>query len=116
MLIHYGGGRPGRTAEQALLVLANAIDQAWLKDRVATLVEFDLKGAFNRVNKLTLAIRLKGKGITIKARRWIQSFMEVRLANIKFDDFETEVRLIDNGGLPFDLVCTYKPLIERLSL
>jgi hypothetical protein len=40
------GDRPGRTTEQALLVLANAIDRAWLKDKVVTLVAFDLKGAF----------------------------------------------------------------------
>lgn len=43
------GGRPGRTTEQALLVLSNAIDRAWYKHRVVTLVLFDLKGAFNRV-------------------------------------------------------------------
>jgi hypothetical protein len=48
------GGRPGRTTEQALLILANAVDQAWLKDKVVTLVAFDLKGAFNGVNKSTL--------------------------------------------------------------
>jgi hypothetical protein len=57
------GGRPGRTTEQALLVLANAIDQAWLKDKVVTLVAFDLKGAFNEVNKTTLDTRLRERGI-----------------------------------------------------
>ena len=70
------GGRPGRTTEQALLVLANAIDQAWLKDKVVTLVAFDLKGAFNGVNKMTLDSRLKEKGIPTTARRWIQNFMD----------------------------------------
>jgi hypothetical protein len=40
------GGRPGRNTEQALLVLANAIDRAWLKQKVITLVAFDLKGAW----------------------------------------------------------------------
>ena len=37
------GGRPSRTTEQALLVLANAIDRAWLRNKVVTLVTFDLK-------------------------------------------------------------------------
>ena len=45
------GGRSGRSTEQALLVLANAIDQAWLRDKVVTLVAFDTKGALNGVNK-----------------------------------------------------------------
>lgn len=37
------GGRPGRTTEQALLVLSNAIDRAWNRHKVVTLVAFDLK-------------------------------------------------------------------------
>jgi hypothetical protein len=32
------GGRPGRTTEQALLVLSNAVDQAWYKFGVVTLI------------------------------------------------------------------------------
>ncbi|OQD68800.1 hypothetical protein PENANT_c289G02163 [Penicillium antarcticum] len=49
-LLDQFGGRPGRTTEQALLVLSNAIDQAWYKHKVVTLIAFDLKGAFNGVN------------------------------------------------------------------
>lgn len=52
------GGRPGRTTEQALLVVSNAIDRAWYKHNVVTLVAFDLKGAFNGVNKVSLDARL----------------------------------------------------------
>lgn len=48
------GGRPGRTTEQALLVLSNAIDQAWYKHKVVTLIAFDLKGALNGVNWVNL--------------------------------------------------------------
>lgn len=48
------GGRPGRTTEQALLVLSSAIDKALYKHKVVTLVAFDLKGAFNEVNKTSL--------------------------------------------------------------
>jgi hypothetical protein len=50
-------------------VLANAIDRAWLGQRVVTLVAFDLKGAFNRVNKISLDARLKAKGIPAVLRR-----------------------------------------------
>jgi hypothetical protein len=45
------------------LILTNAIDQTWLKDKVVTLMAFDLKDAFNGVNKMTLDLRLKEKGI-----------------------------------------------------
>ncbi|KAI3014160.1 hypothetical protein CBS147347_11515 [Aspergillus niger] len=103
---HYGllpdtqfGGRPGRTTEQALLVLTNTIDRAWYGQRVVTLVAFDLKGAFNGVNKTSLDIRLQAKGIPKVARRWIASFMSGRQARIGFDDYCSEVIPLGNAGL-----------------
>lgn len=93
------GGRPGRTTEQALLVLANAIDQAWLRGRVVTLIAFDLKGAFNGVKATTLDARLLEKGIPTSARKWIQSFMRDRTASIHFDGFSTKVSPLKNAGL-----------------
>jgi ribonuclease HI len=93
------GGRPGRTTEQALLILTNAIDRAWHGQRVITLVAFDLKGAFNGVNQISLDTRLQSKGIPTVARRWIASFMSGRQANIKFDDYSSEVAPLRNAGL-----------------
>ncbi|ODM17236.1 hypothetical protein SI65_06911 [Aspergillus cristatus] len=93
------GGRPGRTTEQALLVLSNAIDQAWYKHGVMTLITFNLKGAFNGVNKISLDARLRAKGIPAIARKWIASFMSERYTSIGFDDFCTEVALLVNAGL-----------------
>lgn len=93
------GGRPGRTTEQALLILANAIDRAWYVQRVVTLVAFDLKGAFNGVNQTSLDARLQSKGIPAVARRWIANFMSGRQTNIKFDDYSSEVAPLHNAGL-----------------
>ena len=80
-------------------MLANEIDRAWLKNKVITLVAFDLKGAFNGVKKQSLDLRLKEHGIPTQARKWIQSFMECRTASIKVDNFETQVRPLENAGL-----------------
>lgn len=103
---HYGllpntqfRGRPGRITEQALLVLANAIDKAWYKQKVVTLVAFDLKGAFNGVNQISLDARLQSKGIPLVARRWITSFISGRQASIRFDDYQTTVAPLDNARL-----------------
>lgn len=93
------GGRPGRNTEQALLVLTNVIDRAWRRLKVVTLIAFDLKGAFNGVNKISLDARLHAQGIPSMARKWIRSFMEVRTASIKFDDFETAIEPLENAGL-----------------
>jgi hypothetical protein len=93
------GGRPGWNTFQAVLVLANAVDQAWVRFRVFTLIGFDLKGALNRVNKITLDTRLWVKGIPSKARQWTYSFMENREASVTFDDFETDSTPLYNAGL-----------------
>jgi len=76
------GGRPGRSTEQALLVLPNALDRALKKRKVVTLIAFDLKGAFNAVNKYSLDARLREKSTPSMVRRWIWSFMEERTANV----------------------------------
>ncbi|OGE46890.1 hypothetical protein PENARI_c093G11063, partial [Penicillium arizonense] len=93
------GGRPGRTTEQALLVLSNAIDRAWYKHKVITLVAFDLKGAFNGVNKVSLDACLRARRVPTVARKWIVSFMSDRHASIGFDDFRTEATPLANAGL-----------------
>ncbi|KAK9846241.1 hypothetical protein MYU51_001967 [Penicillium brevicompactum] len=93
------GGRPGRTTEQALLVLSNAIDRAWYKHKVITLVTFDLKGAFNGVNKVSLDACLRARRIPTVARKWIASFMSDRHASIGFDDYRTETTPLPNAGL-----------------
>jgi hypothetical protein len=93
------GGRPGRTTEQALLVLANSIDQAWLRTRVVTLIAFDVRGAFNGVSSSTLDARLLERGIPTPARQWIHSFMQDRTASIQFDGFETKIAPLPHTGL-----------------
>lgn len=80
-------------------MLANAIDQAWLRSKVVTLIAFDLEGAFNGANKTSLEIRLQAKGIPMAARRWIRSFMEGRQASITFDDYEYQAVPLGNAGL-----------------
>jgi ribonuclease HI len=93
------GGRPGRTTEQALLVLSNAIDRAWYKHRVVTLISFDLKGAFNGVNQRSLDACLQARRIPTVARKWIASFISDRHASIGFDDFRTAMEPLANAGL-----------------
>jgi hypothetical protein len=93
------GGHPGRTTEQALLVLSNAIDRAWYRNRVVTLISFDLKGAFNGVNQRSLDACLRARRIPTVARKWIASFMSDRHASIGFDDFRTAMEPLANAGL-----------------
>lgn len=81
------------------MVLSNAIDRAWYKHKVVTLVAFDLKGAFNGVNKTSLNSCLQARRIPTIARKWIASFMSDRHASIGFDDFRTPMKPLANAGL-----------------
>lgn len=64
-----------------------------------TLIAFDLKGAFNGVNKGSLDDLLRARRILAVARRWITSFMSDRYVSIGFNDFRTEVTPLTNAGL-----------------
>jgi hypothetical protein len=66
---------------------------------VVTLIAFNLKGAFNRVNKRSLDIQLRAKGIPTIVCSWICSFMEDWLASIIFDDFKSPILPLANAGL-----------------
>ena len=94
------GGRPGRTTEQALLILTEAIMKAWRKSKVVSLMAFDLKGAFNGVAKGVLDQCLRRKGIPSEVRKWVQSFMTDRWACIKFDGYTSTPTRIRFPGLP----------------
>ncbi|EED12026.1 endonuclease/reverse transcriptase, putative [Talaromyces stipitatus ATCC 10500] len=93
------GGRPGRNTEQALLILSNAIDKAWIRSKVVTLVAFDLKGAFNGVNGSVIDGQLKAKGIPSILRSWVISFIEERTTSITFDNFKSTRLPLENAGL-----------------
>ena len=67
---------------------------------MVTLIAFDLKRAFNGVNKISLDTRLRAKGIPTTVRNWIRIFMSDRYASITFDNFELAVAPLINAGLP----------------
>lgn len=60
--IHFGG-RPNRSAEQALNLLVEKIHEAWRACRVLSLVSFDVQGAFNGTHSSVLAERLRERRV-----------------------------------------------------
>jgi ribonuclease HI len=94
------GARPGRSTEQALLILVNAIWTAWRDHKVLTLMAFDLKGAFNAVNKDVLDHCLGQRRVPLQARTWIESFMENRSASVHLDRYIKPATELQYPGLP----------------
>ncbi len=50
---HYGG-RPGRTSEDAMMILSEKIHEAWKHGEIFTAVFMDVAGAFNLVKLLPM--------------------------------------------------------------
>src|SRR5579859_2281164 len=72
------GGRPCRSAEDAMMLLTGNIYAAWRKGEIFSMVFMDVAGAFNNVHHKRLISNLRKRRIPPKAVRWIESFLQDR--------------------------------------
>ncbi|TMI86169.1 MAG: hypothetical protein E6H10_00780 [Bacteroidetes bacterium] len=68
---HHYGGRPGRSAEDAMMVLTENIYKAWKKGKIYSAVFLDVAGAFNNVHHKRLIHNLHKRRIPNKVVDWI---------------------------------------------
>ena len=95
---HYGG-RPGRTREDAMIMLMERIMHAW-KERVFYLVVFmDVTGAFNYIHHKRLLHKLKKRKVPGFIVRWVKDFLGNRSTRLKFNGVESE-KIYTNVGVP----------------
>src|SRR5208337_621402 len=72
---------------------------AWGHGAAASLLQLDIKGAFDAVNHTRLLDTLRGKGFPIWTVRWIRSYLEARTARLRFDGMEAAPREL-LAGIP----------------
>src|SRR5437667_11580212 len=60
---HHFRGRPGRTTEDAMLILSESIHQAWKEGNVYSAVLMDVAGAFNNVHHKRLIHNMRKRKI-----------------------------------------------------
>lgn len=94
------GARPGRSGDQALLLLLDKIHQAWQDNKVLSLVNFDVKGAYNGVPANILCQRLEERRIPMIVVRWVRAFCSSRHATIIVDNMESSRFSLPQLGLP----------------
>jgi hypothetical protein len=94
------GGRPNRSAEQALNLLVEKIYEAWRAYRVLSLVSFDVQGAFNGVHPSVLADRLRERRVPGDLVTWIESLCNGRKASVVVGDYESPISEIEHAGIP----------------
>ena len=81
---HYGA-RPGRSTEDALMILSERIYKAWKEGQVFTALFLDVAGAFNNVHHDRLVHNLRTWRIPATIARWVQSFLTNRTTHLQFN-------------------------------
>jgi ribonuclease HI len=94
------GARKQRSTIDALQLATEDIYQAWKRKHVVTMLSFDLKGAFNGVNKDVLLQRLRTRRIPDQIARLVHSFCSNRKASVMVNGTESETMDIAHAGLP----------------
>jgi hypothetical protein len=87
---HHFGGRPGRTTEDALLILSESIYQAWKDGKVFSAILMDVAGAFNNVHHERLIHNMRKRKISAEITRWILSFLSNRTTRMRFNGITTD--------------------------
>ena len=87
---HHYGGRPGRSAEDAMMILSESIHQAWKEKKVYTAVLMDVAGAFNNVHHERLVHNLRKRRIPHTISRWVKNFLQGRTTQLQFNGTKSE--------------------------
>ena len=93
------GNRRQHSTELAIQVVTKTVHTAWKLGGSASLLQLDLKGAFNIVNYNLLLDILYSKGLQPWTVRWLRSYLEDRIACLVFDR-ETTGRRPIRAGVP----------------
>jgi hypothetical protein len=79
------GNRPQRSTELAVKAVVDITHTAWSQKAVTSLLQLDIKGAFDTVNHTRLLDTLQQQGFPLWTVRWVKSFLTGRTANLHFD-------------------------------
>jgi retron-type reverse transcriptase len=63
---------------------------AWKHGATTSLLQLDIKGAFDTVNHIRLLDTLRQAGYPMWIVRWVRSFLETRTARLRFDGETTQ--------------------------
>ena len=93
------GGRPGRTAEDAMTILSERIHHAWKEKEVYSVVFMDVAGAFNNVHHERLIDNMKKRRIPDFIVAWTESFLSDRTTSLRFNGITSE-NIETDAGVP----------------
>ena len=87
---HHYGGRPGRSADDAMMILTETIYKTWKEKKVYIAIFMDVAGAFNNVHHKWLIHNLSKRRMPTAISRWISSFLQNRNTQLQFSGTKSE--------------------------
>lgn len=94
------GARKRRSTTQALALRQEKIYEAWQEGKVLSLVSFDVKGAYNGVDKAALLRRLRQRQVPETPVRWVEAFCSSRQVSITVNGETSAMADLPDAGLP----------------
>jgi retron-type reverse transcriptase len=88
--VHHYGGPPGRSTEDAMLVLSESIHKAWREKKVYSALFLDIAGAFNNVYHKRLVYNLRAHCISPAIVNWLKNFLYSRSTKLHFNGRTSE--------------------------
>ncbi|PPR05017.1 hypothetical protein CVT24_010210 [Panaeolus cyanescens] len=101
------GGRPGRTTSDALHYLVNKVKSAWRADKVVSVLFLDVEGAFPNAVTEKVLHNMRKRRMPTEYVELVANMLEGRSTQLKFDDYTSAPKLIDNGigqGCPLSMI------------
>jgi Reverse transcriptase (RNA-dependent DNA polymerase) len=77
--------RPGRTPEDAMMLLSEKIHRACKHQEIYSVVFMDVAVAFNNVHHACLIDNMRKRGIPVHLTKWIESFLKGRTTQLRFN-------------------------------
>ena len=94
------GGRPGRTTEDAMMILTERIHAAWKKKEIFSVVFMDVAGAFNNVHHERLIHNMRKRKVPLQITKWIHNFLQGRTTRLRFNGTLSDISIPTPAGTP----------------
>ncbi len=91
------GGIPGKSAQDALLMMMNNVETAWHHNKVVSMLTYDITGFFNTIPHSYLIQTMCNLHIPLPLVQWTYSFLQNRKATIRLDEKQDPLLSISTG-------------------
>lgn len=115
------GGRPQRSAVDAVMALTHEIEDAKRHRQIVSTLFMDVKGAFDNVSRDRLLHTMKELGIPTQVTTWVSHFLTFRTTALAFDGQREDLLPVQTGipqgspASPILFLLYIRPLFDVLN-